>query len=263
MEHRTVRDILQLVSKDKLYADFVDIDSTKVNPNGYGYYDIWHSSIGSFMICYDKNTIFNLCAPDIDFYGETSGYISDDGKQDSNYAMAVKFLSNLKVRPSAMSLNEMKDKFEWVLASPETRAKKRQHYVNACVISDLIDERLELGSRATKYSTIPGGGIRITTHFPFSGVETMNLYRTEIPNVRDSFNNPLITIKVEIPAAGFVDTFSSMASSYKDKMAYDQADKFIRLTKKQEPMSPRNEEFGRFASDYRRTMLQIKRVRQK
>ena len=271
MEHRTVRDILQLVSKDKLYADFTDIDNTRANPNGYGYYDIRHSSIGPFMVCYDNvstnvgtmETIVEFRVPDIEYVSGTFGSVMNNGKQDPNHVAAVNFLRSLKVRPSAISLNEAIDKYHWIMVSPENRAKQRQHYVNGCVIVDLIDERLELSSRATKYSTIPDGGIRITTHFPFSGVETMNLYRTEIPNVKDSAGNTLRKIKVEIPAAGFVDTFDSIHDDYKGKMAFEHVDNYIKSLKSQTPMMPKYEEFGRFASDYRRTMSQIKRARQK
>ena len=270
MEHRTVRDILQLVSQDKLYADFVDIDNTRANPNGYGYYDIWHSAIGPFMIYYDNvrtnlgtmETITEFRVPDIEYVSGTFGSVMNNGKQDPNHIAAVNFLHSLKNRSSAMSLHEAIDKYHWIMSSPEcqeSRAAARQHYVNACVVADLIDERLELGSNATKYSTLPNGGIRITTHFPFSGIEKMNLYCFDMVDDCDFKHKE---IKVEIPAAGFVDTFDNFRD-YKNKMAFEHVDNYIKLLKSHRPMTPRNEEFGRFASDYRRTMFQIVRARQK
>jgi len=262
-----LKDFLQKLSGKEIYADFTDIDNTKMNPMGYGMYDVRNSPVGPFMIDYVSGltnigsvvTKITVRVPNLDI--DAVAFVDsvlDDGKQVAPDFIAFRnLIKSLKTRPSAMSYNEAFDKFFYLTTDLASRKANAEKYVNARVIYDVINQMILMGPQNTECVKIENG-YRVSVRFPNDEKEVMMFQTVKRYDTFGSYPS----IKIEIPRIGLSDTFlDHKYQEYKHEMVFNQAQRYLKALKLGKTITPGTEYFGRFDAPYRHLMSQVLNTR--
>lgn len=270
-----LKDFLQQVSGKEIYADFTDIDNTKMNPMGYGIYDVRHSPVGPFMIDYTSGptkcgsiaTKITLRVQDLDI--DKLAFVDsclDEDKQIAPDFIAMRnLIGTLKTRPSAMSYNEALDKFEYFLCFPYARNVHARKSVYAHVVCYLIREMKLMGLQNTTVKAIKNrepNGYEVSVRFPGGVTQVLKVFdgRSKFQEGYDAvwFEIP----GIELPEYGFNPLFDNHGA-YPNKMVYDCAKQYLDELKSDKPLTPVTENFGCFGAEFRRLMRKVINARQK
>ena len=263
-----VRDFLKKVSGAEIYADFTDFDNTKMNPMGYGMYDVRYSPVGPFMILYryaptnidSTVTMIEVRTQDTDMDSLVFvDSVLDAGKEvDSDFVALRKFIGSLKSRPSTMSYNKAYDKFFYFLTDPGIREANAEKYRHAEVFYDTINKMGAMGSQNTKLVKNKNG-YDVRVRFPNNKFEEMTF---QFVDHYDEFGSyPSVTIG--IPRLDLFDTFLSQKhDEYKHEMIFNHAKKYIDSVKSGEPFVLGKEPLDLFEAKTKHLMSLITNSRQ-
>ncbi|MBO4625796.1 MAG: hypothetical protein J5679_00770 [Alphaproteobacteria bacterium] len=268
MKNVHVRDFLQKLSGEKLYADWTDVDNTKQNPMHYGIYDVRNSPVGPFMINYVSRECKNddvlretitLRVPGMDIDELFWGPFWPEDKPDPDFITLCNFISGLKSRPSMLSYHEAFDKFDYCMTFPYVRDKAAQKFVCARAIYDVINTMIVMGRQNTICAPLKHGvpGYSVTVRFPDNKSETVNF-----ADFRSEFGKPADGFVIAMPSINLEERFVSSWNSYKDKMVYNHAKQYLDALKSNKPLVLGTEEFCRFDAPYRQLMRRILNARQ-